>query len=108
MNIDEMSKKKGKKTEAFSPSIVDEMEASYNAMREWMRPLTEEEKIKLEKLIELGAGCTPDDKDAFSIMRLLRTCEIFDLEDDESSSPQEIAFSLGMAYERLRRNKWKI
>lgn len=98
------SKKKGKRKEPSPKRMVAVMEGLYDGLRELYRPLVEEEKAKLEKLLEEGLKCEPEDEDAFAIMRLLSSLDMFDIEVEELTQEEilRLAFTFGMAYERLR------
>lgn len=81
--------------------IVEALEGQAAMMRAEFRPLTEEEKARVRRVVDLIPSCLPDDEDAYLLKRLQEATEfVGDLDDD--MDPDLLVFVLGMAYERMR------
>ena len=110
--------KKGKEP-TLGQEISEAIEIYDESMRQLHRPLTPEEKRKLEVLVNATEDCVPDPEDDFIVHKLLNmfqsASEIAlefgfepDVDDEDmppgmgKPEPTEIAFVLGMAYERLK------
>ena len=115
---------RGKKGGEPTPGqeILAVMETFDESMREHHRILTKAEKDKAEALLNLLMECVPDKKDVFVIHKLIDILEFvtealidlelesqtdeaerhFDMFTEEKPDLAIVAFSLGMAYERLK------
>jgi len=107
--------------------VLNAIEAYDAAVREAHRPLDEDEKRKLEILVNEAPSCCPDEEDMYIINKIVDILQsasnaVANLEcrteDGNSSNEEEItpleaylqerpdicefAFALGMAYERLK------
>ena len=98
---------------------VESIDIFDESMRQLHRPLTPEGKRKLEVLVNAAEGCLPDPNDDFIVHKLLDVIQSAtdaaaefgfepDIDDEDmppgmdKPEPTEIAFTLGMAYERLK------
>ncbi|MDY6911032.1 MAG: hypothetical protein SVM79_01535 [Chloroflexota bacterium] len=120
-------KKAGKgKEPTLGQSILEGIESYDEAMRDMHRPLTSKEKATIEALINATEICIPDPSDMFVLDKLIDSFQMtmemagdfaslpgIDEDDDHDDIPldmltdntpglKEIAFGLGMAYERLK------
>ena len=119
--------KSAKKRHKQKPSTVGQeilgaIEAYDAAVRDAHRPLDDEEKHKLELLVNEAPSCCPDEEDMYIINKIVDILqsassaanfeyrsegegeEISALESYLQEKPDicEFAFALGMAYERLK------
>lgn len=122
-NKSKSSKKRKKaKPSTVGQEILGAIEAYDAAMREAHRPLEDDEKRKLEMLVNEAPACCPDEDDMYIINKIVdilqsasnatATFECHHGEEEESTPLEaylqerpdicEFAFALGMAYERLK------
>lgn len=116
------AKQRPKSQKTLGQEILKAIEVFDMVMRELHRPLDSEEAKKLELLVNEAQKCTPDGEDMFMMRKVLDMMEranqaAVDSEPDsrlggekgstraligERSNPFEMAFKIGMAYERLK------
>ncbi|MFO8102173.1 MAG: hypothetical protein R6U37_08440 [Dehalococcoidia bacterium] len=116
------SKKRPKSQKTLGQEILRSIEIFDMAMRELHRPLDRDEAKKLEVLINEAQNCSPDSEDMFMMRKVLdmmqKSTEAMDSDLVEAqtgaqisspksllgdrSNPFEMAFKIGMAYERLK------
>ena len=99
------SKKRSKKDD-ISPTIqlIEALDGYNNYMVNSFRPLLTEEKDRFVKILDEAFRCHPEEADMYTLTQFLAVLEmgnIVDMEDDKVTSYM-VAFSLGMAYERLK------
>lgn len=119
------SKKRRKKSQepTIGQQVVTAIEVRDEVMRQLHRHLTDAEKQRLELLVNEAVDCGPAPEDVFIVDKLidmmLTTAESVGelmpkLDSDEDEIPldvspgerfdmRELAFGIGMAYERLQR-----
>ncbi len=115
------SKKHPKSQKTLGQEILKAIEVFDMAMRELHRPLDREEASKLERLINEAQNCSPNSEDMFMMRKVLdmmeKSNEAMEAEVEAQtgaqissprklfssrSNPYEMAFKIGMAYERLK------
>jgi hypothetical protein len=119
------SKKRRKQSQELTigQQIVTAIEVHDEVMRQLHRQITDAEKQRLELLVNEAVDCGPAPEDAFIVNKLIDMMQTItesvgnvvpELDSDEDEIPLnvspgerfnmgELAFGLGMAYERLQR-----